>query len=402
MSIRSRAQLPVPPSSGSGMTREQQNTVIESMSIMECDTPVYDDFVRDFAAAHSGSSRPVASLARRFCETWPVAGSQRIQQRSRVDGPGPCGSGDGSSSAEDGSRSGAEDGGSGAEDGGSAEEDGSSTEEDGGSAGRRAGPSTIRVGVMDSSFNPPHYCHGAYMECLGIMELMPAGGAQRARMLDIDAFLLLLGLENADKRLKEPSLEQRMRMVDMLATTVVEDTTAATWHLWKSRDQFDASNLHNMAIGMVNTPRFVDKCKAVDDLVRRAWGEQAAGGEGGAAADLQVLSYFAMGWDTLIRVFDPKYYSDFPGELDEFFASGGRIAYSRRVGFPDADVEAFFNRPEMACYLQFIFELKLPKRVKHISSSDVRIAVRDSTQSVRDIPPRILEFVNSCQLYRKG
>ncbi|KAJ2351573.1 hypothetical protein IWW50_001857 [Coemansia erecta] len=256
---------------------------------------------------------------------------------------------------------------------------------------------------MDSSFNPPHYCHGAYMECLGIMELMPAAGARgqqawsEARVLGIDAFLLLLAAENADKPLKGSSLEQRMRMVDMLATTVVQDTTADTWHLWKSRAQFDASNLHNMAIGMVNSPRFVEKCRAVNDVVCREWVRVM-----GAAAPLpRVLSYFAMGWDTLIRVFDPKYYTDFPREIADFFARGGRIAYSRRVGFPDADVDAFFARPELATYLQYIFELKLPKRVKHISSSDVRVAVRDSTQSVRDIPPRILEFVNNYQLYRK-
>ncbi|KAJ2658855.1 hypothetical protein IW148_004498 [Coemansia sp. RSA 1199] len=345
---------------------QKQHDDIESMSMMQCDTPVYDDFVRDFVATHTGSaSLPVVEIARKFCDSWPVPCAHAESVKSGSSESVQAGS------AQPGS------------------EQSESTQP----------PTTVRVGVMDSSFNPPHYCHGAYMECLGIMELMPAARGQHAwseaRVLGIDAFLLLLAAENADKPLKGSSLEQRMRMVDMLATTVVKDTTADTWHLWKSRAQFDASNLHNMAIGMVNSPRFVDKCKAVSDVVQSEW-ERTKGGP-----VPRVLSYFAMGWDTLIRVFDPKYYADYPRELDEFFANGGRIAYSRRVGFPDADVDAFFARREMAAYLQYIFELKLPKRVKHISSSDVRVAVRDSTQSVRDIPPRILEFVNNFQLYRK-
>ncbi|KAJ1760232.1 hypothetical protein GGF48_001475 [Coemansia sp. RSA 921] len=342
---------------------QKQHDDIESMSMMQCDTPVYDDFVRDFVASNTGpDSQPVVEIARKFCDSWPV----------------PCAHA-GSEQAESVKPE-------------SAQSESAQSES-------TTPPTTVRVGVMDSSFNPPHYCHGAYMECLGIMELMPAARGQHAwseaRVLGIDAFLLLLAAKNADKPLKGSSLEQRMRMVDMLATTVVKDTTADTWHLWKSRAQFDASNLHNMAIGMVNSPRFVDKCKAVSNVVQSEW-ERIKGGP-----VPRVLSYFAMGWDTLIRVFDPKYYSDYPRELDEFFANGGRIAYSRRVGFPDADVDAFFARHEMATYLQYIFELKLPKRVKHISSSDVRVAVRDSTQSVRDIPPRILEFVNNFQLYRK-
>ncbi|KAJ1802360.1 hypothetical protein LPJ56_006188 [Coemansia sp. RSA 2599] len=108
-----------------------------------------------------------------------------------------------------------------------------------------------------------------------------------------------------------------------------------------------------------------------------------------------------MGWDTLIRFFDRKYYADYHSEIRSFFDNGGRIAYARRTGFPDADVDAFFAREDIAEYLQYVFELTLPKRVKHISSTEVRLAVRDSTQSVRDIPPRILQFVNNSQLYRE-
>ncbi|KAJ1958455.1 hypothetical protein GGI12_004728 [Dipsacomyces acuminosporus] len=108
-----------------------------------------------------------------------------------------------------------------------------------------------------------------------------------------------------------------------------------------------------------------------------------------------------MGWDTIIRFFDPKYYKNFPQELDEFFGNGGRIAYSRRVGFSDKDVEAFFSQPMMDRYNQYIYEITLPKRVKHISSSGVREAIRNGAQFVDDVPPRILGFVNDQMLYRE-
>ncbi|KAJ2319126.1 hypothetical protein IWW52_002151 [Coemansia sp. RSA 2704] len=361
--------------------------------MMQCDTPMYDDFVGEFVATHAQpGSAPVVGLARKFCASWP---RPAVRADTECAGVGRAGSEHGGSEHTDSEHTDSEH-----TDSEFAAPEHTGSDDAGPEPADPDEAGTVRVGVMDSSFNPPHYCHGAYMECLAIMELMPAGGArgQQARVLGIDAFLLLLGSENADKPLRGSSLEQRMRMVDMLATTVVQDTTADTWHLWKSRAQFDASNLHNMAIGMVNSPRFVDKCKAVSDVVRREWGAQRPPHERGPAP--RVLSYFAMGWDTLIRVFDAKYYADYPRELDAFFRGGGRIAYSRRVGFPDADVDAFFARPETAPYLQYIFELKLPKRVKHICSSNVRVAVRDSTQSVRDIPPRILEFVNNYQLYR--
>ncbi|KAJ2808761.1 hypothetical protein H4S07_003339 [Coemansia furcata] len=312
-----------------------RNEMIDDMNMMKCDTPVYVDFVKGFL--QTTDTLPTAKIARKLCETWPL--------------PKPT-----------------------------------TTE-----------AATLRVAVMDSSFNPPHYCHGAYMECMGILKLKSEDQRQQnveeTYSLDIDAFLLLLGSKNADKSLQGASLAQRMRMVDMLATTVAVDTTSDTWHSWKKRDQFLASNLHNMAIGMVNTPRFIDKCQAVRDVVHREYK--------GSGELPQVLCYFAMGWDTLIRFFDAKYYgSDFPAEIDRFFADGGRIAYARRTGFLDSDVEEFFAAPHMKPYLTYIYEMELPKRVKHISSTEVRRAICESSHGVRDIPPRILQYVNSNQLYR--
>ncbi|KAJ2864969.1 hypothetical protein GGH94_002567 [Coemansia aciculifera] len=319
-----------------GLLDEQgQNAMIDDMNTMKCDTPEYDDFVKDFISTQAANSKPTVKIARKFCATWPM--SKQITTTA-----------------------------------------------------------TIRVAVMDSSFNPPHYCHGAYMECMGIMKLKSEDQRQQrvdeTRSLEIDAFLLLLGSQNADKPQQGASLAQRMRMVDMLATTVAVDATSDTWHVWKSRDEFDASNLHNMAIGMVNTPRFIDKCQAVRDIARQEYkGSEVP----------QVLCFFAMGWDTLIRFFDAKYYGpDYPAEIDQFFAEGGRIAYARRTGFLDSDVEVFFAAARVAPYLRFIYELELPKRVKHISSTEVRRAIIESSHGVRDTPPRILEYVNSNQLYR--
>ncbi|KAJ1718520.1 hypothetical protein LPJ53_006477 [Coemansia erecta] len=342
--------------------KEQQQAEIDLMSTLQCDTPLYDDFVGDFLSEYTDKAcKPTAMIARKFCDTWPIPRERPADHSSDTE------------AAE------------------------APVDRQGGGGEPDASPHEIRIGVMDSSFNPPHYCHGALMECLGTMELTAADRSHRpARILDIDAFLLLLGSENADKRHTGASLEQRMRMVDMLATTISQDTSADTWHVWKCREHFDQSNLHNLAIGMVNTPRFVDKCSAVRDAVRQEWSK----GTGQSAASLEVLCYFAMGWDTLIRFFDPKYYADYATEINRFFASGGRIAYARRGGISDKAVAEFFAREDIQVHLACIFELVLPKRVRHISSTDVRLAVRDSTQSVRDIPPRILEFVNNCRLYR--
>ncbi|KAJ1670113.1 hypothetical protein GGF38_001749, partial [Coemansia sp. RSA 25] len=183
-------------------TQESQQAYADGLGITEFNTPEYNDFVSDFMATHANDSQPAVIIARKFCKTWPRPSKASV-------------------AAE-----------------------------------------TIRVAVMDSSFNPPHYCHGAHMEGLGIMKVKAEGQQGEAHALDIDAFLLILGSQNADKPLQGATLAQRMHMVDMLAAAVAVDTTPDMWHLWKSRDQFNASNLHNMAIGMVNVPRFVDKCQA--------------------------------------------------------------------------------------------------------------------------------------------
>lgn len=255
-----------------------------------------------------------------------------------------------------------------------------------------ATPEVLKIGILDSSFNPPHYCHGAYIECMATMELSSLDTPTEKSLLNIDAFLLLLGSRNADKigKAADPNLEQRLRMVDMLATTVALDTSAPdTWHVWKTQEQFDQTNLSNMAIAMVGSPRFVDKSRAVQELVQRDHG-------------IKVLCYFAMGWDTLIRFFDRKYYDPkrYESEIRGFFDGGGRIVFSRRVGYQDREVEELFRQPEMQQYLQYIYEVELPQRVKHISSTGVRRAVRDSSEAAMDVPPRILGFVNMSQFYR--
>ncbi|KAJ2638738.1 hypothetical protein GGF44_002758 [Coemansia sp. RSA 1694] len=150
-----------------------------------------------------------------------------------------------------------------------------------------------------------------------------------------------------------------------------------------------------MAISMVNVPRFVDKCQAVRNVVIKELHT--------SHPEPRVLCYFSMGWDTLIRFFDAKYYGpDYPAEIDRFFDDGGRISYSRRTNFSDSDIVKFFAAPHLAPYLQFIYELELPKFIRHISSTDVRQAVCESPQSARDIPSRILQYVNSNQLYRNS
>jgi nicotinamide-nucleotide adenylyltransferase len=116
--------------------------------------------------------------------------------------------------------------------------------------------------ILDSSFNPPTNAHLA----LAVSSLPPNQNS---------TVLLLLAIQNADKPVKPASFEHRLEMMELLAKKI-ETKVSAT-----------------VLVALSKHARFVDKAKdmaisfpAMKDIV------------------------WPVGYDTLIRILDKKYYSN--------------------------------------------------------------------------------------------
>lgn len=134
--------------------------------------------------------------------------------------------------------------------------------------------STQRVCVLDSSFNPPHLAHYAIIE-----ELL------KSNFDDVPiknkVLLLLLSVQNADKLHPQPeSFDQRLAMIHLMA-----DHIAANFPI-------------TVAIGLTKQAMFVNKSLSILNYL-----------------DSQQITIkpgfkltFLIGFDTLIRILNPKYY----------------------------------------------------------------------------------------------
>lgn len=137
--------------------------------------------------------------------------------------------------------------------------------------------------VLDSSFNPPHLGHFTliknsvkYYQSRGIRDLH---------------ILLLLAVKNADKGSKPAAFEKRMEMMHLFSNYFADQETT------------------DISLALTNHAKFVDKKSDIQDFI----------GEDNNRTKIS----FLVGFDTLVRIFDPKYYTPqlVSDALEEFMAT---------------------------------------------------------------------------------
>lgn len=139
-----------------------------------------------------------------------------------------------------------------------------------------------RLIILDSSFNPPTAAHLA-MVLSALRHHSPSVGSSSSSAAKV---LLLLSVENADKKPKPASFAHRLCMMERMASEVHSALQVA------------------VDVGVTNKPYFHDKSAVVAASGRYENAEQI----------------FLAGYDTLIRVLNPKYYpSGMRASLDPFF-----------------------------------------------------------------------------------
>jgi len=127
---------------------------------------------------------------------------------------------------------------------------------------------TRQLIVLDSSFNPPTVAHAEMIH-----------SAVRSSSVAKPRILLLLAVQNADKAPAPASFPTRLAMMESFGHGIL-----------------DKADVEGVDIGVTTEPYFPDKASAME--------ETYAG----------MRQVFLVGYDTLIRVFDAKYYPE--GSMD--------------------------------------------------------------------------------------
>ncbi|KAL4890877.1 hypothetical protein BDV59DRAFT_203879 [Aspergillus ambiguus] len=235
--------------------------------------------------------------------------------------------------------------------------------------------------VLDSSFNPPTLAHRTI-----------ASSAVLDNPSTPSRLLLLLATQNADKPSKPALFEDRLAMMELFARDLLA-------YLGASLSAATSPQLPEIDIGVTKKPYFVDKAAEIESSgVYPSSPEQV----------------HLTGYDTLIRIFNPKYY---PPEhtLQPLgpFLSQHRLRVTMR---PDSDwgsqdeqkafllnmaqggMEADGGKREWAQRIQLV-EGKRPGE-KSVSSTKAREAIRENPQELDSlVPPVVRDFIVSERPY---
>jgi nicotinic acid mononucleotide adenylyltransferase len=182
--------------------------------------------------------------------------------------------------------------------------------------GIRARPGTLLC--LSASFNPITVAHVRLID-------------ESSRLVPLDEVLLLLARANVDKSVEGFPLARRLAILTRFAETRPAYSVAAVSH-----------------------GRFFDKAQAI--LAQYPPG---------------IRLVFIVGLDTLVRLFDPKYYDDRDAALATLFATSEVIAANRAPEPPEA-MAAFLGRPEVVPFAHAIHCIRLPPDVAAISATEVR------------------------------
>ncbi|OAX42691.1 Nucleotidylyl transferase [Rhizopogon vinicolor AM-OR11-026] len=278
-------------------------------------------------------------------------------------------------------------------------------------------PDTIRVSVLDSSFNPPTSAHLALANSLPpptrytMRSGLPGSAPASAAELDYDARLLLLSVRNADKALKpgDATYEQRLEMMYLLS----KDISASHAQLPEGRSE---SGYANVAIAIIDEPTFIGKAAVLRHFLRARITDLYTLDRRAIAPTSPEISIpnarlvFLIGFDTLVRLLSPRYYASEAAMMDAlrfFFSPGGGDCCVVCAQRTSAGVERTVQEELKAKTLSAAREFMMKKRVAlidigadEISSSEVRtkVATKDETWK-RLVTAPVADYIIQSKLY---
>ncbi|KAL1922282.1 uncharacterized protein VTP21DRAFT_9821 [Calcarisporiella thermophila] len=205
--------------------------------------------------------------------------------------------------------------------------------------------SPYRVLVLDSSFNPPTRAH-QHLLLSAVEQGLRAGQP-------FDACLLLLATQNADKKRSGAGLGDRLAMMEIMAGEIADEL---------EKSQRNEKTCVEIGIGLTRFARFIDKARALTSS--------------SSQQDQSIEPWFIVGFDTAIRLFNPRYYHDMHAELAPFFKSS-QIFCANRAGFEENEVQAFFQSKEVKAVRSRVHPLTIHEELALLSSTRARELVQD-------------------------
>ena len=213
-------------------------------------------------------------------------------------------------------------------------------------ANRHIKKSGRRLGIFSGSFNPLTVAH---------IEMIEAA----QKKYHLDEILLILARANVDKGVFGLSLANRLLMLAQYAANREDFSVAACSH-----------------------GKFIEKIEALKP-----------------AYPPSTHFSFIVGYDTFIRLFDPKYYTDLHGALEVLFNQCRFIVANRQDYNADA-VRLMMENPDYRRYAGCIDLIELPDFYAEISSTDIRVQIQAGNSVNHLVPSEVQEFLKAVQAYQ--
>lgn len=197
-----------------------------------------------------------------------------------------------------------------------------------------------KLGIFSGSFNPFTLAHSKMVEIAN-------------QCFELDEFLLLIAKANVDKDVFGLPIEARLLTLKL-----------------------HTKNQSYISLGISSHGRYIDKITALKQIYPK-----------------QTDFYFVIGYDTLVRIFDPKYYNDIHEDLNTLF-SECKFIVANRKDVSIEDIKQFLNQPALRSYQQFIEYISLPKYYANLSSTDIRNRIQAGDNISQLVPPSIANFLD--------
>jgi nicotinic acid mononucleotide adenylyltransferase len=206
------------------------------------------------------------------------------------------------------------------------------------------------LGVLPASFNPPTVAHEALVR-------------EAEAAVAFDEMLLIVDQQAMDKERSGAPVEDRLLMLLALY-----------------------GDNARISLGISNRGLFLEKVEAMRAVY--------PGGK--------TEVFFIVGYDTIVRVLDEKYYTDRDKALRALFAQA-RFLVANRGGRDARGLRELFGREENRTFAAQVLPLSLPPAMDQISSTLVRRHLAEGKSVTGLVPPALEEFLQKQGIYgRQG